>query len=418
MAVKTMTATHSQGKGHSDVNFSAATQARVALEKFGKDAIVDATLGVIKDEEANFATLPTVEKCYRELPGNELMDYAPISGLDDFLSGAIEFAFQGHQPLGTMAAAIATPGGTGAIHHVIYNYVEKGDRFLIPFLHWDPYTEMAEEIGDIAERYKMFTDNGNFSLKDMKEKAKKALETQKSLVVIFNTPAHNPSGYSMTNEDWKEATDFFRECAKDTSKKIIVLWDMAYTDYAGDRDEVRDFLKYFDNMPENMLLLVAFSMSKSFLVYGMRSGALICVSTVPDVIEEFETVNAFSNRATWSNGSRGAQRILAMAMADPEIGKKIDEERDYYRHLIEERAKIFIEEAKEVGLKILPYKAGFFITVPAKDTIGLSKKLIEHKVYCIPLNDGLRFAISAVPTKKVPGLAKLTKELFAGHETE
>lgn len=412
MAVKTMTATHSEGKGHSDVNFSSAGAARIALEKYGKDAIVDATLGVVKDEEANFASLPTAEEIYRNLPAQELMDYAPISGLGDFLKGAMDFAFQGHQPKGTKAAAIATPGGTGAIHHVIFNYVERGDKYMIPEFHWDPYTEMAREMEDIAQQYKMFDENGNFTLDYVKANVTEALKTQKSVLTIFNTPAHNPSGYSMTNEDWKEITDFFRKCAEDKSKKIIVLWDMAYTDYAGEANEVREFLKYFDDMPENMLLFVAFSMSKSFLIYGMRSGALICVSTVPEVVEEFETVNAFSNRATWSNGSRGAQKLLATVMNDEELRAKVDAEREYYRNLIAGRAKIFVDEAKEVGLNILPYEAGFFITVPCKHPIDIAKKLQGDHIYTIPLSKGVRFAVSAVPTSKMAGLATATKKYF------
>ena len=66
---------------------------------------------------------------------------------------------------------------------------------------------------------------------------------------------------------------------------------MAYIDYAGDPDEVRSFLKYFEDLPENILLAVAYSMSKSFLVYGMRSGALIGVSSSKTVAEEFANVN-------------------------------------------------------------------------------------------------------------------------------
>lgn len=416
MTVKTMTAAHSTGKGQSDVNFSSAGAARKALQEFGKDNIVDATLGVVKDEEANFATLPSAEECYRNLPAQELMDYAPIAGLDDFLKDSIDFVFQGHQPKGTTAAAVATPGGTGAIHHVIYNYVEKGDKFLIPEWHWDPYSEMAVEVGDVGELYKMFDENNEFTLSDVKAKVTEALKTQKSILVIFNTPAHNPSGYSMTNEDWKDITDFFRKCAEDKEKKVIVLWDMAYTDYAGDPDEVREFLKYFDNMPENMLLFIAFSMSKAFLIYGMRSGSLICVSTVPEVVKEFSVVSEFSNRATWSNGSRGAQKLLSAVLSNDELRKKVDEERNYYKDLIANRAKIFLDEAKEVGLKTLPYEAGFFITVPCKDPYGLATKLKQDRIYVIPLSGGIRFAVSAVPTKKMAGLAKATKKYFDGHE--
>ena len=35
----------------------------------------------------------------------------------------------------------------------------------------------------------------------MKEKAMEILAKQDSLMAIFNTPANNPSGYSMTDED-------------------------------------------------------------------------------------------------------------------------------------------------------------------------------------------------------------------------
>jgi aromatic-amino-acid transaminase len=98
----------------------------------------------------------------------------------------------------------------------------------------------------------------------------------------------------MSDGDWEEIMDYYRECAKDKSKKIIVLWDMAYMDYAGDPDELRTFLRNFENLPENILLAIAFSMSKSFLVYGMRSGALACLSSSQEVAEEFQQVNTFS----------------------------------------------------------------------------------------------------------------------------
>ncbi len=59
-----------------------------------------------------------------------------------------------------------------------------------------------------VELYQMFDEKGNFTLKDLKERAKRLLETQDSIMTIFNTPAHNPSGYTMTDEDWQEIMDF------------------------------------------------------------------------------------------------------------------------------------------------------------------------------------------------------------------
>ena len=416
MAVKTMTASHATGKGKPDASFSSAGKGKVAIAKYGKENVVDATLGVLKDDNGDFLTLKGVEKIYRNLPGNELMDYAPIEGLREFLDAATECIFQGHQPKNTYTSAVATPGGTGGIHHLIFNYVEKGETFLIPEWHWGPYREIATEVEKKWELYQMFDEKGNFTLKDLKERAKRLLETQDSIMTIFNTPAHNPSGYTMTDEDWQEIMDFYKECAKDESKKIIVIWDMAYIDYAGDPDELRTFMKAFEDMPENILVAIAYSMSKSYLIYGMRSGALACLTSAKHVADEFEQVNTYSNRATWSNGSRGAQRLLAEIVKDPALKKQIDEERLQYKEMLEKRAAIFVKEAGEVGLNILPYKSGFFITLPAKDSAGLAEKLAEDNIFVIPLAKAIRFAISAVPTFQVPGLAKRVKDVFAGHE--
>lgn len=418
MKVTTMTASHAFGKGRPDPSFSSAGNAGAAIAKFGKENVVDATLGVLKDDEGNFLSLPTVEKIYRSLPADELMDYAPIEGLSAFLSAAKEFMFQGHQPKGTYTSGVATMGGSGGIRHMIYNYVDEGETFLIPTWHWGPYREMATEYHRKWELYEMFDENDRFNLKGMKEKALEILAKQNTLMAIFNTPANNPSGYSMTDEDWKEITDFFRQCAKDESKKLIILWDMAYIDYAGDPHETRSFLKFFEDMPENILTAVAFSMSKAFSVYGMRGGALMCLTTSKEVADEFEQVNTYSNRTTWSNGARGVQKMLVDIMADSAVKEQIDKEREAARLMLANRAELFVKEAKEVGLHILPYQSGFFITVPAKDTAGLADKLAKRNIFVIPLARAIRFAISAVPTRQIPGLATAAKELFAGHEPD
>lgn len=418
MKVTTMTASHAFGKGRPDPSFSSAGNAGAAIAKFGKENVVDATLGVLKDDEGNFLSLPTVEKIYRSLPADELMDYAPIEGLSAFLTAAKEFMFQGHQPKGTYTSGVATMGGSGGIRHMIYNYVDEGETFLIPTWHWGPYREMATEYHRKWELYEMFDENDRFNLKGMKEKALEILAKQNTLMAIFNTPANNPSGYSMTDEDWKEITDFFRQCAKDESKKLIILWDMAYIDYAGDPHETRSFLKFFEDMPENILTAVAFSMSKAFSVYGMRGGALMCLTTSKEVADEFEQVNTYSNRTTWSNGARGVQKMLVDIMNDPATKEQIDREREAARLMLAKRAEMFVKEAKEVGLHILPYQSGFFITVPARDTAGLADKLAKRNIFVIPLARAIRFAISAVPTRQIPGLATAAKELFAGHEPD
>ena len=81
---------------------------------------------------------------------------------------------------------------------MIYNYLDNGDYALIPDWHWAPYKTIAEENQRKVETYVMFDENLQFSTKDLKEKAAKLLAKQNQILVIFNTPGHNPTGYSLS----------------------------------------------------------------------------------------------------------------------------------------------------------------------------------------------------------------------------
>jgi len=411
MSKMSMAAPHAAEKGREPIAvFAVLKAANEAKARFGAEKVVNASIGAIMDEEENFVSLTTVNEHFRQLPAEDLMNYAPVAGLPDFQQAAIKFTFQGNQPENTYVKAIATPGGTGAVRHVFYNYLEIGKKVLIPDWCWGNYRTMANEYLRGTETYEMFDQNGNFTLTSVKEKTWELLKSQDNLVIVFNTPAHNPTGYSMTKTEWQEILDFLKNCAEDPRKKIIILVDMAYIDYAGDPQETRKFMKLFGNLPKNILITFAYSMSKSFTMYGMRSGALIGLSSSEDVMEEFYRINSVSNRGVWSNGSRGAQRLLADVYQNEHLKAKIDQERSLYSELLKKRAAIFVQEAEEVGLEILPYHTGFFITVPAQKPKAVTAKLAENNIFALHLDKGIRFAICSIPTHKVPGIALKTKE--------
>ena len=55
-------AKHAKGKAAQDKIFAASAAAGEAMKKYGKDAVVNATIGAILDEEEKLVCLPTVEK--------------------------------------------------------------------------------------------------------------------------------------------------------------------------------------------------------------------------------------------------------------------------------------------------------------------------------------------------------------------
>ena len=93
---------------------------------------------------------------------------------------------------------------------------------------------------------------------------------------------------------------------------------------------------------------------------------MIGVSSSKEIIEEFAAINQYTSRATWSNINRPAMKTLANIYSDPELLAATEKERDDYYQMIKARADLFTKEAEECGLPMLPYVAGFFLSIPAK----------------------------------------------------
>jgi aromatic-amino-acid transaminase len=310
-----MTAGAAQGKRFVDPVFSVLGAAREAIAKYGKDQVVNASIGTIYDDEEKLAYFPAVSELIKSLPPEQVVDYAPIGGIAGFDQAVLDFAFGKSKP-DSYLAAIATPGGTGAIRNVFYNYADAGTKILLPDWLWGAYNLIAGEYGRLVDNYQLFTEKHTYNLPSVQAKVKECLREQDNLVVVFNTPAHNPTGFSLSKNEWEATLSFFKEEAKDSSKRIILLIDVAYMDYAGEPEEIREFFSLLTQLPENLLVTIAFSMSKSFLVYGLRCGALIGVSSSQRVIDEFMAVNAYSTRSNWSNVTTLPQRIMVQVAGD------------------------------------------------------------------------------------------------------
>lgn len=401
-----MTASHAMGKKLSDAIFGASAAATEAARKYGAARVVNATIGAYMDEDENLACIPTVEKVWRRLPVQDIIKYAPIAGLPQYLEAVIDLTFAGQRPDGYIAA-VATAGGAGAIHHAIANYAEIGDQVLTSDWFWGPYNVLCREAGCTLTTYSLFDKDRKFNILAFSNKVSEILKIQDSLLIIINTPAHNPTGYSLTEDDWSQVIEVCRKCGNG-GKRISILVDVAYIDYAGEKNETRRFMKLFGNLPENIFVMFAFSMSKGYTLYGQRMGALIGVSADRDIINEFSAVTEYSSRATWSNTNRAAMTTLVQIQSDPKLLKQFEAEREGFYQIIRRRAAIFMKESKACGLPALPYKAGFFLSIPAKNPAAVCHKMHDDLIYAVPLKLGVRIAVCAVTTQKMTGLAEKT----------
>lgn len=381
-----------------DKIFGISRRAKAAIAEKGKDAVVNATIGALLDDDGNLIVLDSVGEVFEKLAPLDYAEYAPIGGTPLFREAVQKAAFGNHVPEG-FKEAVATPGGTGSLRNVISNYSSPGDRVLTSDWHWAPYNTIAGEIGRSIDTFKFFDDNRHFNGASFKEKVRELLSAQDSLVIILNTPAHNPTGYSLTLEDWDMVIGTLREEGT-SGKAIALLIDAAYIDFAGDEDEYRRFLPKLEALPENVISIVAYSLSKTFTLYGGRCGAMICVAKTKEIADEFKRVCEFSSRGSWSNSAKFAQVILSRIYEDPALLARINEERAAYRQMLLDRGRAFSEAADEAGLEIVPFDAGFFVSVPCDDPDALSAKLEKEDIFLVPLKMGIRISVASISEAK------------------
>ena len=260
--------------------------------------------------------------------------------------------------------------------------------------YWSPYGTIAAEQGRKVETFTFFNDERKFNAEDFRAKAESLLSKQQRLVIILNTPAHNPTGYSLTTEDWNNVKTVLESLPAD--KKITLLVDTAYIDFAGDEEEYRSFLPILEEMPENVLTLISHSLSKAYTLYGMRCGALICLAKTEEIAEEFKRVCEFSSRASWSNCARAPQAILSKIYSDPELKAKVFEERQGYREMLLRRGRAFEKAAAECGLEMVPFDAGFFASIPCSNPDEVAARLEKEGIFLVPLAKGLRVSVASV----------------------
>ncbi|MDR3561349.1 MAG: aminotransferase class I/II-fold pyridoxal phosphate-dependent enzyme [Negativicutes bacterium] len=402
-----MAASHSQGKIAVDKIFGANAQALQAMGKFGKTGVKNCTQGVLLDEEEKLVLLPTVETAFRSLASADIAGYAPIRGLPEFLGSIVDITFGDYRP-NTFIEAVATSGGTGALHHTIWNYSEIGDTVLTTDWFWSPYRVLCQEALRKLDIFAMFDRCGGFNVPALDAKMSAVFEKQNRLILILNTPAHNPTGYSLTDAEWDEVLLCAKKHAANPDRRITLLVDAAYLDFSGD-PAGRRFFRKFEKLPANILVIVAVSLSKSLTLYGQRTGAMIGISSDAETIGEFININGYTSRATWSNINRAAMKTLSVIASDPPLLAKLTAEREDYLGIIRKRAELFMTEAGQVGLKCLPYTAGFFITIYADNPDLLCDRLHRDNVFLVPMDKGVRLAVCALSSAKIPGLATAIK---------
>lgn len=398
----------SNGKKMVDKVFKAAIKAREAKEKFGSEQVVDATLGTLFDEDGVFVAYDSVWGPYESISKIQKAKYASgIQGNPGYRKSVYKWLF-GEEKMN--CEIVVSPGGAGAISSSMHNYLNIGQSIIKPSQGWGPYKTMAGEFGLKLKSYNLFKD-GVFDLEDFKSVLTDVMKSEGKVFVIINDPCHNPTGYTMTEEEWDGVIEFVNSLSD--QGPVILLNDIAYVDYSLNNEWKKHFLKY-KKLNRNVMALIAFSLSKTFTAYGARVGATVAICNDPVELEKFKDAAIYSARSIWSTCNNSVMELFDKITNDEVLLANYLKEKQYYIDLLKERSDIFITESKDVGLELYPFREGFFATVKIDNEVKeeTNLKLQQNNIFCVEVDGGLRVALCSVPKHKLKGLAKKIKSII------
>jgi aromatic-amino-acid transaminase len=394
-----------QGRPADDPIFTAHQEA--TRRKQRGESVVDATIGVLLDDSGELAILPTASRVVREVAPIEWATYAPIAGTPEFRRAVIDELLAAAPGLRACATAVATPGGSGALRHAVVNFLEAGQAALTTNWYWAPYRTLCDESDRTLETFEMFTAKGGLDVAALDAAIGRQLATQRRALLFVNDPAHNPTGYSMTEDEWRAVADCLAARAGEGAITLVV--DCAYMLYGPRPRDARRVPAALESLVGKVAVLFAWSASKSYTHYGLRVGALVACVGEPRERAMVESAMSYSCRGTWSNCNRGGLSAITRLLQDAVAAASCTAEREALKASLRSRVEAFNELAQHRKLRYPRYDGGFFVTAFHDDARSKAARMQERGVFVVPqvLPGGagaLRVALCAVATRDIERL--------------
>ncbi|HHS12248.1 MAG TPA: aminotransferase class I/II-fold pyridoxal phosphate-dependent enzyme [bacterium] len=366
----------------------------------GED-VINGSIGSFT-HEGRLVTFDSVDSLFPLLDMQRVSAYAPIAGHPDFLEAMEHLCFQKYTP-DKRRVSVAVTGGLGGVRQAVANYTELHGTFITADWHWLPYETIAFENHRSLTLFRLFKE-GNFDLEHFSQTLTEAARRDGCVFVILNSPAHNPTGYSIPLHTW----DAIVEILNGFQCPVILLLDMAYIDFCKP-DEKAVFLK-IDSLNPNVLTLVNYSISKTLAKYGLRTAVLTAVHDDQVVLDEFRNILMISNRGTTGAAPAVGQALAAVLVKDKPRLRNYYKEKEHWIQVLNKRAVTFRKEIRPELL--MPYDSGFFMSVDSDRPMEHNEMLKKEGIYLVPMARGLRLAICSVDKEKLQRVAEVLNRLL------
>ena len=363
-----------------------------------RDTKVDLGVGVYKDATGNTPVMRAVKEAEKRLQAQQTSKaYVGLAGDPAFADAMINLVLDD-----TIArdriAAVATPGGTGAIRQG-FELIKMAAPEATVWLSnptWPIHPSILSYLGMKSAEYRYFdreTRGVDFAglMADLDH-------VTAGDIVLLHGCCHNPTGANLTSDQMAAVIALMN------TRGAIPFVDIAYQGFGdgldADAQITRMIAQGFDNV------LIAASCSKNFGIYRERTGILMAVARHESEAKLTQQNLNYLNRQNYSFPPDHGARVVTTILNDPDLRADWEAELEDTRNGMLSLRKQLADELRRLTnsdrFDFLAHHRGMF------SQLGTTPEMVEklradHGIYMI---SDSRMNIAGLNAKTVPILAK------------
>lgn len=269
---------------------------------------IDLGVGVYKDATGLTPIMRAVKTAEKQLwEEQDTKTYTSLAGDPAFTNAMTQLVLADAVPLENVAA-VATPGGTGALRQAfeLVRMARPDARVFVSDPTWPNHISILNYLGIEIVRYRYFDEESRgVDFNGMMEDIKTAKAGD---VVLLHGCCHNPTGANLNMTEWAQVVDVLNDTG------AVPMVDIAYQGFGDGLEEDAAATRLVaSSVPE---CLIAASCSKNFGIYRERTGLLMALSNNADDRKLRQDNMTFLNRQNFSFPPDHGARLVSMILND------------------------------------------------------------------------------------------------------
>ncbi|WP_113912028.1 aromatic amino acid transaminase [Roseovarius dicentrarchi] len=362
-----------------------------------REGKIDLGVGVYKDDSGATPIMRSIKQAeYQLWQAQQTKSYGALAGDPAFLDAMRQLVL-GDAADAAQVAAIATPGGTGAVHQALelLRMAQPGARVFAPVPTWANHLSILAHLGIEAVPYRYY-DAETHSVDHTGMLADLA-QLRSGDAVLLHGCCHNPTGADPDMAQWRALIDVMN------ARGAVPLIDLAYLGFGdGLEADAAATRAIAESCP---VVLVAASCSKNFGIYRERTGILLAVMQDGALQARAQGALTHLNRQNYSFPPDHGARLVSMVLTDGALRADWQAELEAMRHRMTDLRTLLAQTlGAAVGTDRFAYLAqhrGMFSRLPVTPE-QVATLRDAHAIYMAP--DG-RINIAGLHTNTIAPLA-------------